>query len=40
MASPIQWTYNLGKTPADGEGQGSLRAAVPGAAKSLTALGD
>ena len=29
MASPIQWTYELGQTPGDGEGQGGLACCSP-----------
>ena len=30
MASPIQWTYELGQTLGDGEGQGGLACCSPG----------
>ena len=29
MASPIQWTYELGQTLGDGEGQGGLACCSP-----------
>ena len=39
MASSTQWIY-FEQTPGDGEGQGSLHAAVHGVAKSQIQLSD